>query len=177
MLAGTAISATELVVERMKILGDTLPRRFKAKASGSITAGKPLIVEADGDVTQISATGGGPSAGTAFEASYVLQYGPGAVYDSTNDRVVIVGGDSSGRFEARVGTVSGETISFGSGQTVGDDPLVEDVCAIYDPDNSKVIVAYRDRSNSNYGTCRVGTVSGSTISFGTATVFLSAAVQ
>ena len=159
----------------MKTIGNTLPRRFKAKASGSITAGKPLIVEADGDVTQISATGGGPSAGTAFEASYVFDYGPGAVYDSTNDRVVINGGDSSGRFEARVGTVSGETISFGSGQTVGDDPLVEDVCAIYDPDNSKVIVAYRDRSNSNYGTCRVGTVSGSTISFGTATVFLSAA--
>ena len=148
---------------------------YTATAEGAITAGKPVIVEADGDVTQISATGGGSSAGTAFEASYVFQYGPGAVYDSTNDRVVIVGGDSSGRFEARVGTVSGETISFGSGQTVGDDPLVEDVCAIYDPDNSKVIVAYRDRSNSNYGTCRVGTVSGSTISFGTATVFLSAA--
>lgn len=159
----------------MKTIGDTLPRRFKAKASGSITAGKPLIVEADGDVTQISATGGGPSAGSSFEASYIFQYGSGAVYDSTNNRVVINGGDSSGRFEARVGTVSGEAITFGSGQTVGDDPLVEDVCAVYDPDNSKVIVAYRDRSNSNYGTCRVGTVSGSTISFGTATVFLSAA--
>ena len=45
----------------MNILGVSLPRRFKGKASGSITAGKPLIVKSDGDVTQISATGGGPS--------------------------------------------------------------------------------------------------------------------
>ena len=160
----------------MRAIGNTLPRRFKAKASGSITAGKPLIVKSDGDVTQISATGGGPASGSAFEASYVLDYsGPAAAYDSSNDRVVVFGGDSSGRFVAYVGTVSGEAITFGSAQTAGDDPLVEDVCATFDPDNNKVILAYRDRSNSNYGTCRVGTVSGSTISFGTATVFLSAA--
>ncbi len=46
----------------MKAIGDTLPRRFKAKASGSITAGKPLIVEADGDVAQV--TEGAASVGT-----------------------------------------------------------------------------------------------------------------
>ena len=135
----------------MNILGDTLPRRFKAKASGAITAGKPLIVKSDGDVTQISATGGGPASGSAFEASYVVDYGPAAAYDSANDRVVVFGGDSSGRFVAYVGTVSGEAITFGSAQTAGDDPLVEDVCATFDPDNNKVILAYRDRSNSNYG--------------------------
>ena len=37
----------------MRAIGDTLPRRFKAKASGAITAGKPCIVEADGDVAQV----------------------------------------------------------------------------------------------------------------------------
>ena len=37
----------------MKTIGDTLPRRFKAKASGSITAGKPLIVQADGAVAAV----------------------------------------------------------------------------------------------------------------------------
>ena len=38
----------------MRAIGDRLPRRLKAKASGAIAAGKPLIVEADGDVAQIS---------------------------------------------------------------------------------------------------------------------------
>jgi len=139
----------------MKTLGDTLPRRFEAKASGSITAGKPLIVKSDGDVTQISATGGGPSVGSLFEASYTIQNnGPHCVYDTANDKVVVAGGDSDGRLAVFVGTVSGETITFGSKQEAGDDPLVENVALTYDPDTSKVIVAYRDRSNSNYGTTR-----------------------
>ncbi len=73
----------------MKTIGDSLPRRFKAKASGSITAGKPLIVKSDGDVTQISATGGGPSVGSLFEADYAIAYnGPHCVYDTANDKVV-----------------------------------------------------------------------------------------
>ena len=38
----------------MKTIGNTLPRRFKAKASGLITAGKPCVVEADGDVAQVA---------------------------------------------------------------------------------------------------------------------------
>ena len=161
----------------MKTLGDTLPRRFKAKASGSITGGKPLIVKSDGDVTQISATGGGPSVGPLFEADYPIAYnGPHAVYDTGNDKVVMAGGDiDSGRLAVFVGTVSGETITFGSKQEAGDDPLVENVALTFDPDSGKVIMAYRDRSNSNYATARVITVSGSTASIGTATVFLSAA--
>ena len=160
----------------MKAIGDSLLRRFKAKASGSITAGKPLIVKSDGDVTQISATGGGPSVGSLFEADYTIAYnGPHCVYDTANDKVVMAGGDSDGRLAVYVGTVSGETITFGSKQEAGDDPLVENVALVFDPDSNKVIMAYRDRSNSNYGTARVITVSGSTASFGTATVFLSAA--
>ena len=37
--------------------------------------------------------------------------------------------------------------------------------------NSKVVITYRDNGNSNYGTAIVGTVSGTSISFGTAVVF------
>ena len=132
----------------MKIIGDSLPRRFKAKASGSITAGKPLIVKSDGDVAQISATGGGPSVGSLFEADYTIAYnGPHCAYDTANDKVVMAGGDSSGRLAVYVGTVSGETITFGSKQTAGDNPFVENVAVVFDPDSNKVIMAYRDRSN------------------------------
>jgi len=39
---------------------------------------------------------------------------------------------------------------------------------VYDTANNKVIYFYRDQQNSGYLTCRVGTVSGTSISFGTA---------
>jgi hypothetical protein len=45
----------------------------------------------------------------------------------------------------------------------------------YDPVNKKVLVFYRDTGNSNYGTAIAGTVSGNTITWGTATVVSSAA--
>ena len=79
---------------------------YTATAEGAITAGKPVIVEADGDVTQISATGGGASVGSLFEASYIIAYnGPHAAYDTANDKVVMAGGDSDGRLAVFVGTV------------------------------------------------------------------------
>ena len=45
--------------------------------------------------------------------------------------------------------------------------------ACYDTDNEKIVVVYKDRDNSSYPTARVGTISGSSISFGTAVAFHS----
>ena len=47
--------------------------------------------------------------------------------------------------------------------------------ATYDSTNNRVVIAYSDAGNSEYGTAIVGTVSGTSISFGTAVVFESAA--
>ena len=51
----------------------------------------------------------------------------------------------------------------------------EDFGAAYDIVNNKVVVSYTDRDNSDYGTYAVGTISGTSISFGTPGVFQSAA--
>ena len=73
---------------------------------------------------------------------------------------------------AIVGTVSGTSISFGS-------PVVFEsannclTSVKYDSNNGKVVIAYQDNGNSSYGTAIVGTVSGTSISFGSATVFES----
>ena len=79
--------------------------------------------------------------------------------------------------QAVVGTVSGTSISFGS-------PVVFDslgqtyfCSATFDSTNDKVIIAFRDDGNSNYGTLVVGTVSGTSISFGSKLVFESAEVD
>jgi len=73
-----------------------------------------------------------------------------------------------------VGTVSGSTLSFGSAQIFnsGNTSIIYGVA--YDPNvANKFVVAYYDGANSNYGTAIVGTVSGTSISYGSASVFSS----
>ena len=76
------------------------------------------------------------------------------------------------------GTVdaSNNTISFGA-ETVFESAAVYYTSIDFDSTNNKVLIAYRDGGNSYYGTAIVGTVSGTDISFGTATVFESASTQ
>ena len=112
-----------------------------------------------------------------FDSSY--SYNTGIVYDSDNDRVVIVYRDSgnSNYSTAIVGTVSGTSISFGSPVVFGGNTYTNvPIRAVFDSSNNKVVVVYQDANNSNYGTARVGTVSGTSISFGSPVVFESAAV-
>ena len=97
-----------------------------------------------------------------------------ATYDSDSDRIVAAYRDdgNSSYGTAVVGTVSGTSISWGT-------PVVFDtggnyISVIFDSDSNKVVIAYQDYANSSYGTAIVGTVSGTSISFGTAVVFESA---
>jgi len=100
------------------------------------------------------------------------------VYDSSNNKIVVLYRDSSNSSygTAIVGTVSGASISFGS-------PVIFEaaqsilISATYDSNSNKVVVCYRDSGNSSYGTAIVGTVSGTSISFGTAAVFQSSSVS
>jgi hypothetical protein len=100
------------------------------------------------------------------------------VYDSSNNKIVVLYRDSSNSDygTAIVGTVSGASISFGS-------PVIFEaaqsvlISATYDSNSNKVVVCYRDGGNSSYGTAIVGTVSGTSISFGTAAVFQSSSVS
>ena len=95
-------------------------------------------------------------------------------YDSSNEKVVISYADqgNSSYGTAIVGTVSGTSISFGTA-VVFESASTNYTAAVYDSSASKVVIAYRDGGNSNYGTIIVGTVSGTSISFGSATVFRS----
>ena len=115
------------------------------------------------------------SFGTAVVFLSSTTYTTNAVYDSTNDRVVVAytNGGSSFAGTAVVGTVSGTSISFGT-PVVFEASAVDYNSATYDSTNDRVVIAYRDTGNSSYGTAIVGTVSGTSISFGTAVVFESA---
>jgi len=101
-----------------------------------------------------------------------------AVYDSTNNKVVVAwrndgGVDYAGT--AVVGTVSGNSISFGSESQFETD-RTSGMAMAFHADEGKVVIVYNDNENNFYGTAIVGNVSGTSISFGTPVVFSSADV-
>jgi hypothetical protein len=101
--------------------------------------------------------------------------GPSITYDANAQKVVIayVDNGNSSFGTANVGTVSGTSISFGTA-VVFESASTTSISAAYDSLNQKVVIAYTDVGNTSFGTAIVGTVSGTSISFGTAVVFRSA---
>jgi len=96
-----------------------------------------------------------------------------AAYDSSNNKVIVVYTDSAATgnpLNARVATVSGTSISFGTEVTVLSTETQYN-SAVFDENSGKVVVSYMDENNSRYGTSKVGTVSGTSISFGSAVVW------
>jgi len=165
----------------MRIVGNdpTLSRQITATASGAISAaGKSLVVNTDGTVSVVSTTGLAVAASTGTPAEYenaTIGY-QDMVFDPDSNKVIITYPDAgnSNYGTAIVGTVSGTSISYGSAavfETSHTGGLNISVC--YDTSNDKVVVVYRDQGNSGYLTAAVGTVSGTSISFGTPSVIRS----
>lgn len=155
----------------MKTIGGSLPRRFKATASGAITAGKPLIVETDGNVAEISQT----TQALGSVTKVIDDTGWIAVgFDSTNNKIVVAYQDGldSNKGKAVVGTVSDTSISYGSPVEFASGSTTH-IQVGFDENAGKIVIAYKDNGNSFYGTAVVGTVSGTSISFGTPVVFKS----
>jgi hypothetical protein len=166
----------------MSNLTDLLPAGAGGKqvsfvASGTIGNGVTVGLNSNGTVTAVEETLTSASIGSAttFESgNRDMQNVRPIAYDSTNNRVVIAyrDSDNSGYGTAVVGTVSGNTISFGT-------PVVYESAdslfnaPVFDENAGKVVIFYRDQGNSERGTAIVGTVSGTSISFGSPTVFNS----
>jgi hypothetical protein len=125
----------------------------------------------------------GTVSGTSISFGTAVVYNSGstihnyAVYDTNAQKVVVVYRDSSnsGYGTAVVGTVSGTSISFGS-EVVYHAVSTSDNEAVYDPDSQKVVAVHTDASNSNHGTAVVGTVSGTSITFGSPVVFQNSTI-
>ena len=145
-------------------------------ASGAVASGKPVILNANGTVTQVAAVSESLGSEAVFSSGVFTN--SSSCYDSTNDKIVIVysDGGNSDYGTAVVGTVSGTTLSFGT-PVVFETAETINTSASFDSASGKVIITYRDAGNSNHGTAIVGTVSGTSISFGAAVVFESATTQ
>ena len=98
----------------------------------------------------------------------------GCLYDPVSQNIVYAYRDGGSGPQVIIATVSGTSFTFGS-VIVVDTPGGQENGAsmVYDTNANKILFAYPDAGSSQYGTGRVGTVSGQTMSFGTKTVFNS----
>jgi len=113
-----------------------------------------------------------------------LSYGTPVVFESAqsdyisiefigSDKVVIAYSDEgTNNGYAVVGTVSGTSISFGT--PVQFESGSTEFTSVTYIGNDKIVISYRDGGNSDAGTAVVGTISGTSISFGTPVVFVAA---
>ncbi len=116
------------------------------------------------------------SFGTPVVVQSSVGYNTCIAYDANAQKIVVVYGNTSNYINSAVGTVSGTSISFGSIATVASVNGNYNVL-YYDPNSTKVVTCYRNANNSSYGTANVGTVSGTSISWGTGVIFQSAYTQ
>ena len=144
------------------------------------TSGKFVITYQDQYNTSNTVVGTVSGTTLSFGAEYAYggTNGNGSNWVSfdpnTANKFVITYRGSSGYGTAIVGTVSGTTISYGSPYIFTSSNTVLPSTA-FDPNTAgKFVVAYTDYGNSNYSTAIVGTVSGTTLSFGTSVPLESA---
>ena len=148
-------------------------------ASGTLPNGKPVILKANGQVEVVGEASVSESIPAGSEAVFNTQRADHtfiAFDPNTAGKFIVVYRDegNSNHGTAIAGTVSGTTLSFGS-EVVFNSGVVEYTQIAFDPNTAgKFVITYMDENNSNYGEAIVGTLSGTTLSFGTAVVFNSA---
>ncbi len=136
---------------------------YSDTGGGANYVGKAIVGTVSGDSISFGSAVTFNSGATAL---------PSMAFDSTNNKIVISFRDNGNSYygTAIVGTVSGTSISFGS-EVVYESANVTSNSTTFDTSSGKILIAYRDVGNSSYGTGIVGTVSGTSISFGSPTVF------
>jgi len=181
---GTAIvgtvSGTSISFGSEVVFNSTGPT-YTYSAIFEILAGKVVVSYVDGGNSNYGTSIVGTVSGTSisFGTPVVFEitpaFGFSATFDSTLNKIVIAYSDlgNSNYGTSIVGTVSGTSISFGTA-VVFNSAATYYPAATFDSASGKVVIAYQDNGNSNYGTAIVGTVSGTSISFGAEVVFESA---
>ena len=100
-----------------------------------------------------------------------LVYNPAITFDSNAGKAIIAFADGSNNnyWTAVVATVnpSDDSITYGAFEVIESAAAATHISIGFDTSSNKCLVIYGDSSNSNYTTGRVGTVSGTDITFGT----------
>jgi hypothetical protein len=161
----------------MRLIGNVeKDAQVRAVASGALPSGDTVIVNSDGTVSVVGGSSASQTLGSAVDFETGTTEFTQIAYDAANDKVVITF-QEGGRGQAIVGTVSGTSISFGTPVIWDSGSQTQVIAPIsYDAASEKLLIAYRNPNAAGGGYARVGTVSGTSISFGTAAAFESASV-
>ena len=158
----------------MSNLTDLLPAGAGGKqvdfvASGTIGNGVTVALKADGTVEAVTSGVGTPTPANSSVVNIVR-----STYDPDSGKVIIIYSDAGNSAYGTyvVGTVSGSTITYGTPTVYITQNTGADADITYDTNSNKVVIVWR--GTSNYGRAIVGTVSGTSISFGSEVVFASA---
>jgi len=114
----------------------------------------------------VTTTGTTLSYGSIVELTGQVGYPKSVVYDSVNEKLVVIFRGNTNYSYAVVATISGNSLTFGT--PVVFESSVTTQYGIYDSTSGKVVVSY-EGSGGGTGYLKVGTVSGTSISFGSAT--------
>ena len=158
----------------MRTIPELAEGTHRAKATGTLPNGKPVIVNADGTVSVVGSTAVSQAIGSSavFESAAAGVGGMGSAFDSSSNKMVIAYRDSgnSNYSTAVVGTVSGTSISFGT-PAVFESSAGQDFSPVFDSNANKVVIAYTGAND--YGRSVVATISGTDITFGSSVIFYS----
>lgn len=164
----------------MTNLSDLFPagagKQVSFVADGTLSNGQAVALKTDGTVEAVR--GGDNAAGSDAQFESGAPYSVATAYDSTLGKIVVAYSDTGNSFYGTVaiGTVSGTSISFGT-PVVFNAATTDYLAVSYDVNAGKAVISYQDGGASNHGYAIVGTVSGTSISFGTEVVFNSATTQ
>ena len=148
--------------------------KYKAVASGAITNGKPVIVNADGTVSVVSSDPDSLGSATdLYDGGFSF---PAVVYDTGQDKFLLVYTDDSNSYYGTgvVGTVSGSSISFGT-PVVFSSATSYYISATFDSNAGKTGIFWADYDDSERGKACVATISGTSVSYGSTVTFNSTA--
>ena len=140
-----------------------------ATASGTLANGDMVVVNSDGSVSAVTQTAASAGVGSESIFESASTNATAATFDSNANKVVVVYKDigNSGYGTAVVGTVSGTSIAFGT-PVVFNSGEVSYPRAVFNSTTNKIVVSYRAHNITNRPHAIVGTVSGTGITFGTA---------
>lgn len=167
-------------------LGDTFEVEQEGYIDTSSGNGKNLIYKENAFATVVSGTqeitsgfvAGADWSATPSEFNGAQSSSIDCCEIDTNKFVVVYVDNGTQNGYARVGTVSGSTITWGTASVFSNDPYGPgqdmSVCKL---DTDKFVVVYADDALDDDGYARVGSVTGTTISWGTAKEFENTDVE
>ena len=148
---------------------------LKLNASGSIAAGKPAIVNADGTVSEVKETIAGLAQPTFTGHNNIANPGnyPVGVQIPGTDTMLMAYQYASGANAgyARVMTRSTTTLTQTSNEPSFDGSQVRNIGVVWDDNANRGVIFYVDIDDSSKMKARVCQVSGNTLSFGSITNF------